>query len=306
MGNRQGFALVAAMMILALLSILGVAAIQSATLETQISARDRDARLALYLAQSALEEARYYAARGWGKLEAYGTLQVRVATPPLPGLDWSDNRYQGLTLVDSRGDYYPVSNYTSGANPVITVTGGTTPAVGRFLLFRDSFTGAWSGNRLNVPDAAWAAVSGVDTWRGWLLWDMGATPPKQHNVTNSDTDITTTPATVLLTVTPAPSSPVGPYLLSVNPWVSAMAAGSPLPGDADAATPSAWDRVFFADTGAELGRGSVTARLISSGAYSGAYELESVGRVDPSQREATLHVYYAGLPDQRIRDWEVR
>ena len=303
MGNRRGFALVAAMMILALLSILGVAAIQSATLETQISARDRDARLALYLAQSALEEARYYAARGWGKVEAYGTGQVRVATPSLPGLDWSDSRYQACLLQDSQGERFPVASYTTGANPVLTVTGGT-PAPGRFLLFRDSFTGTWSGSRLDVADAGWAAVSGVNTWAGWTLWDTGTTPPSRYKVASSDT--TLAPAAVRLTMSTAPTSPTGPFLLSLNPWVSALVAGSALPGDADTSTASAWDRVFYSDTGAELGRGSVTARLITSGAYKGAHELEAAGRVDASQREATLHVYFAGLPDQRIRDWEVR
>ena len=59
MDSRRGFALAIALMILALLSVLGAAAVESLSIETRISAHDRDARAALYLAEAALGEAEH-------------------------------------------------------------------------------------------------------------------------------------------------------------------------------------------------------------------------------------------------------
>jgi type II secretory pathway pseudopilin PulG len=300
MGNCRGFALAAAMMVLALLSILEVAAIQSTTLEVQISGRDRDSRLALYLAQSALEEARYYAARGWGKLGPAAT----VSTPSPPGLAWDGNRYKGFTLLDSQGDTFTVQSHTSGANPLLAMEAGT-PAPGRFLLHK-VITGStsWSGNQLTVDDSGWTDVSGADTWIGWLLWDEAG---KLYEVTHSGTTPPGAPTRVVLTVSPSPSPlPSGPYVLSRNPWLSALAAGTAPAGDADSASPNTWDRVFFSASGQEIGTGRVTARLLRTGAYAGTYELAAAGEAGMSRREAALHVFQAGRPSQRVRDWKVR
>jgi type II secretory pathway pseudopilin PulG len=307
MNRRQrGFALVAAMMVLALLSILGAAAIQSTTLEVKISARDQDARVALYLAESALEEARYYAARRWGKVSPHAAGQVQVATPSPPGLSWAGDRYTGFFLVDERGDRYRITSHTDMANPIITVSGGT-PTPGPFTISRDGLAGAWDGTRLVFGDDEWALHSGPDTWRGWIVWNGSGQP---FVVESSDTDLTTSPMQVRLTI---PNPGAGPYSLSFHPWLAALAAGATsLPGDFDdPASPDRWDRVFYWAPNQELGRGRVTAEWIppdpaNPGPYQGTFKVAAGGEAGPSRREASFRVYGAGLPEQRIRDWHVR
>ncbi len=130
-----GFALAAAMMVLALLSILAMAAVQSTSLEVQISARDRDARAALYAAEAGLEEARYYAARGWGKLVPAtppalpNQASVTVDTALPPALSWGTDLYAGFTLVDARGQGFAVVANSDAPSPRITVAapGGSPP-----------------------------------------------------------------------------------------------------------------------------------------------------------------------------------
>ncbi len=96
--------------------------------------------------------------------------------------------------------------------------------------------------------------------------------------------------------------PPGPYTLSLNPWLRALAAGAPLAGDADAATP-AWDREFSFDPArpGELGTAAVTAALEGAGTY----RVTATGALGRSTGVASLRVRRAGLPDQASRDWAV-
>jgi type II secretory pathway pseudopilin PulG len=297
----RGFALVAVMMILAILSVLGVAGIQSAVVETQISARDRDARQALFVAQSALEEARSTAARGWGRIEVVSTGTVRVATPSPPGLSWSAERYRGFTLVDQNGASFTVTTHTADANPTLHVTPGT-PAAGSFVLLRSDFSGAWNGSRLVVVDDAWALASSAvsSPWAGWLLWNAaGEAKVVSASTTNFPVGL---PAEVRLALSSDPGP--GPYVLSQNPWLRALASGtSCLPGDQDApGTPECWNRDFSADA-TLLGSAWVTTRWLTA---SSSYRLTSVATAGLSRGEVSLRVHRAGRADQQARDWAIR
>ncbi|MBI5443264.1 MAG: hypothetical protein HY900_18875 [Deltaproteobacteria bacterium] len=301
MGNRRGFALAAAMMVLAVISVMGTAGIESATLEIQLSARDRDARQALCVAQAALEEARSYASRGWGKIVPSGINQVRVASLSPPGLPWSDNRYAGFTLVDQSGSSFTVVSHTDSPSPTIHVSGGT-PAEGRFLLLRSGFLGTWQGGSLAVVDDGWALASSVDTWAGWLLWNGAG---RAWRVTGSRTRFEVgKPGQVLLGLSSDPGP--GPYVLSLHPWLSALASGkASLAGDFDSPrTPERWDRAFTAD-GITLGSASITATWSVSGQYADTYRLSTVATAGRSSCRASFRVYRPGRTDQQVRDWTV-
>lgn len=302
MSRQNGFALAAAMMVLALLSVLGAAALQSTTLEVKISAHDRDAREALYVAEATMEEARYYAARGWGKIADAGVNRVQVSTavPHPPGFSWDGNRYAGFSLVDETGQRFTVVSHDddSHANPEIDLAPGSNPAAGRFVLVREGFPAAWDGSsRLVVEDVdapAWAAHSGSDTWKGWLLWNAAG---RSFLVQGSDTTFANQ---VRLELSTDPGA--GPFSLSLNPWLAGLAAGvAPLPEDADATTSDRWDRTF-----AGLGQGYAEAQRTTSGSYADTYRLTCRGEVGQSTGEITLRVYRAGRPDQRTIDWVVQ
>ncbi len=301
---EEGFALAAAMMVLALLSILAMAAVQSTSLEVQISARDRDARTALYAAEAGLEEARYYAARGWGKLASAtppalpNQANVSVDTPLPPGASWGADLYTGFTLVDGRGQGFAVVANSDAPAPLITVAapGGLAPAPGRFTLVRTIAGGSWDGVHLTVPDAAWASVSGSDTWREWTLWDADG---GAREVLASSVTALTVPPSVLLQLAAAPGS--GPYTLAINPWLSALAGGQAPAGDAVPGTVSAWDRAFDDGAGHPVGTASVTAAKTGAGAF----ELRSLGRTETATRQVSLVVRRAGLATQQIGSWKV-
>ncbi len=303
MGSRSGFALAASLMVLALLSVLGAAAIQSTTVEVKISAHDRDARTALVLAEAALEEARYYTARAWGKIAGPTSLppssvRVTVTTPLPPGTPWAADLYRGFTLHDRAGRAFTVEENTDLPAPRITVSapGGVAPAEGRFFLVREIPSAAVSGTRLSVGDDAWAGNSPPGTWAGWTLWDADGVA---YRVVGSDRDLLASPARVLLDLSAEPGP--APYRLGRNPWVSALASGSAPLGDAVSGTPDAWDRAFALPSGAELGRAEVRAEGIGPGEY----RLVSVGRVGTSRGRAEAQVHRAGLPTQRVADWKV-
>ncbi|MEW6490062.1 MAG: pilus assembly PilX N-terminal domain-containing protein [Thermodesulfobacteriota bacterium] len=303
MSSRNGFALVAAMMVLALLSVLGIAAVQSTTLEVQISARDRDARAALYLAEAGLEEARYYLARGWGKIEAAAAGQVRVATPIAGPLDsWDGNRYAGFTLVDRTGHGFPIQSHTAAPHPVIAVAGGD-PAPGRFFVLREipdpaadpAVTWDAAASALRVDDPVWAAGTAADRWNPWVLWNASR---QGFHVRASGASVIPPSVWLELSGDPGP----GPYRLARNPWAAALAAGHGAPGDAHGATP-AWDRNFADVAGNPLGTARVQASAHPSEA--GRYLLSSTGTVDRSRRQVSLTLLRAGLPEQRLGDWRV-
>ncbi len=309
MKPNGGFALAAAMMVLALLSVLAIAATQSTTLETQISAHDRDARAALYVAEAALEEARYYTARGWGKIESHLSNQVHVRTPLSGPVDfWQDNRYAGFALVDAAGAEYEIQEHTDVADPVITLVTGD-PARGRFLIYRaiptpTDLAVTWDGtSRLEVQNAAWAAATAPDRWNGWVLWNAAG-----EGLLVSDSGVSLGPDTVWLELPADPGA--GPYRLALNPWVTALAAGQKPPGDGDTTT-AAWDRSFTDAGGNPAGSAAVEATELTDpdGHHSG-YHLVSYGLVSTSplhnaQRAVSLTVGRDGLPEQRIGDWKV-
>jgi type II secretory pathway pseudopilin PulG len=318
MESDRGFALAASLAVLALLSVLGAAAIQSTTLEVQISARDRDARSALYIAESALEEARYYAARGWGKITFSGVwvagsiADVTVATPLPPAsiLPWSANLYTGFRLYDSTGADFPVVGNTDTLPYRITIDSSPNgePSPGRFVLVREipspsvtpPETTSVSSNVLTV--AGWAPASalasGTDTWRGWTLWDSNG-QPLQVEASTSDAVSGVVTLAVPAGQTPGP----GPYTLSINPWLAALTGNSAPAGDADPSTPAAWDRTFTdnATPSNTLGSAGVTAQWVNPGEY----RMTSVGRTGMSSRKVSLLVHRGGRPDQRVGDWKV-
>lgn len=293
------------MMVLALLCLLGMSAVQSTTLEVQLSARDRDARAALYVAEAALEEARYYLARGWGKTAPAGTGRVRVVTR-LPGLPdvWVAGRYAGFTLFDREGRAFPVHSNTGGFPAEVTVAGGD-PTPGPFVLVRDLPavggselpTVGWDDffSELRVEDPTWAESSAPDLWTGWVVWNpVGQGFPVVASGTLPE------PPTVWLRLTGNPGD--GPFRMARHPWAEALAAGHGVPGDQDPDTPG-WDRIF--PGGAAHATGTATVEARADAGEAGRFTLSSVGTVGHSRRRVSLSLRRAGLPDQQLRDWKV-
>ncbi len=318
MARERGFALAAALAVLALLSALGAAALQSTTLEVQISAHDRDGRGALCVATAALEEAGHFAARGWGTLRPRGAAfpleaELTSAWANPPGFSWSGQRFAGLTLVDEAGGEFRLTGHSGdGATPVILAVAAGTPASGRFTVERPPFAGTWTAPEVVVADgaavpdlAAWAvtAQANPNAFRHWLLWDLatGRSFKVQGSSGNPAGPEVRLRLTAGLAVPPAGTA----FRLSYHPWLEALAGGSGAPGDEEPGTPSTWDRGF-----APLGQGSVTARRVTSGAYRDTFELLARGVVlsggRPMTRTAAARVYRPGRSDQRVGDWSVR
>ncbi|MBE0618614.1 MAG: pilus assembly PilX N-terminal domain-containing protein [Proteobacteria bacterium] len=300
MRPEGGFALAAAMMVLALLSVLGIAAVQSTTLEVQISAHDRDARAALYVAESALEEARYYAARGWGKIAPGSIHEAHVTTPTAGSADfWDGNRYAGFTLVDAAGAAFSIQSHTDGPNAVVTVATGD-PAPGRIVVFREipdtsDPTVTWDAatSELRVEDPVWAAGTEADRWNEWVLWNAAG-----DGIPVVGSGKTAFPDAVWLQLAAAPGA--GPFRLALNPWVAALAAGQTPPGDGDTAT-ALWDRSFVDGAGDPAGAAEVRAQSLGPGRY----RLVSSGTLLHGRSAVSLTVTRAGLPEQRLGDWKV-
>ncbi len=302
--RQGGFALAASLMILALLSVLATAAIQSTTLEVKISAHDRDARVAVALAEAALEEARYYAARIWGRLGTPAPTTPTEADVPVesslpPGTPWETDLYRGFTLYDRTGRGFPVNaNNADAAAPSLTVavSDGVLPSEGRFSLVREIPAADVTGTRVSVPDTSWALVSSRDTWEGWVLWDADG---NAYDVVASDTDFGTTPARVVLDLSAEPG-PL-PYRLSRNPWLGALASGEAPEGDADPGSAETWDRAFSVSSGNPLGSAAVRAQAVEPGVF----RLVSTGAAGTGRGRAECRILRAGLPEQRLADWKV-
>jgi type II secretory pathway pseudopilin PulG len=209
--------LVAALMVLALLSILSVAAIATSTLEVKIAAHDRDAKQAFYLCEAALEKAKYEIVKGWGKgIGGAGTFTFDASTlPAVVQTWWTSNLWQNFTLVDRVGGRYQVTA-DDPASHGLTLDTSAQPQDGRASLFYASsgpLTVAGEpagGNDLTVPGAAWAA----NQWRGHYLVELG---------TNAVFDVVSN-TTDALTLSTPPSSP-GLSLYELQAW---RAAGSSL------------------------------------------------------------------------------
>ena len=315
MQANRGFALVATMMVLALISVLSAMAIQSATLEVQISAHDRDARAALYVAEAALDEARYYASRGWGKVSPaafsppQAELDLAIVTAFPPGFSLTDDRYIGFTLVDTAGRAFTI-NDNDATTPSVTVdTSGVTaaasgPSPGRFLLVREGISGTWDDGvkELTVADPVWASATGLtpDVWRDWVLWDA-ASPPNAYPVTASNVTVANE---VVLTVPSLPSAAaLGTFRLAYHPWLAALATGTVPEGDTDGTNGPVWDRVFVDGGGAELGRAGVEAQPVAG--EPGSYTLTSQGGVGTRRHTVRLTVFRAGTPTQGTGDWVI-
>ncbi|WP_025321363.1 pilus assembly PilX N-terminal domain-containing protein [Deferrisoma camini] len=299
--SREGFALATTMMLLAILSMLGAAAIQSTTLEVQISARDRDARTAAYVAEAGLEEARYYVARGWGKLGAAtaaapGAVEVPALTPILPAVPWDSVSclYTGFTLYDASATAYAVQDCSGprGAARFRLAAAAGTPAAGRFFLVREIPAATVSGTDLEVTDPAWAVVSPPGTWDGWVVWDAD---DRAYRVVTSDRN--SVAGTVILRLDAAPGS--GPYRMGRHPWIASLAAGTAPPGDADSSSADTWDRDFPVSGG--TGRASVRAEAGGPGEY----RVVSPSLVGRSRGLAQMVVRRTGLPEQAVTSWRV-
>lgn len=310
MGSTRGFALAATMMVLALLCVLGAMAMQSATLEVQISAHDRDARAALYVAEAALDEARYYVARGWGKVSPglfsppQSLLDLTVTTAFPPGFSLATSRYTDFTLVDAAGRGFTVLDNSTGSFTVDTTGVTAPPAAGRFRLLREGISGVWddSPKQLTVADPVWAAASGLtpDVWQGWLLWDS-TSPPNAYPVTASA--VTVAGEVVLTVPSLSGAAASGTFSLTFHPWLHALTTGSVPEGDVDGANGAIWDRVFVDDAGQELGRAGVQALPLPGAA--GSYTLLSRGGVGTRRHTVRLTVLRAGTATQGTGDWVI-
>ncbi len=299
--SRGGFALAATMMLLAILSVLGAAALQSTTLEVQISAWDRDARTAAYVAEAGLEEARYYVARGWGKLGSAssagpGAVEVSVPTPILPAVPWDSGSclYTGFTLYDASATAYTVQDCSGqrGAARFRLAVAVGTPAEGRFFLVREIPAATVSGTALEVPAPDWAVASSPGTWDGWVVWDGG---DRAYRVVASDRDSVAGTVILRLDASPGP----GPYRMGRHPWIASLASGAAPPGDAALASADTWDRDFPVAGG--TGRASVRAEASGPGEY----RVVSPGLVGRSRGLAQMVVRRTGLPEQAVTSWRV-
>jgi len=207
--GESGMVMVAAMMVLALLSLLAVSGIGTATLEVQIAAQDRNAKQAFYLAESGMEVAKFEILRGWGKGVGSGAapnFQVDLDANDMPdetqasssaNSAWSDGKWEKFSLQDSTGRKYEItSNTLSGSVYTITCTpiGGHTeiPADGSYRIFYQKeevdlleFSGTGimlsSSQYQFSPPTTWTD----HIWDGYALKDSGGSYfPIQHNLAN--------------------------------------------------------------------------------------------------------------------------
>ncbi|MDF1552564.1 MAG: hypothetical protein P1P84_05850, partial [Deferrisomatales bacterium] len=264
------------------------------------------------VAEAALDEARYYVARGWGKVTPgpfsppQAELDLTIATAFPPGFSLGASRYVGFSLVDTAGRSFLVNANTAGVLTVDTSTvgaGGPGPAAGRFLLVREGITGTWDdvAKQLTVADPVWAAATGMtpDVWRDWVVWDA-ATPPHAYPVTGSDVTVA---GEVVLTVPSLPAAALGPFRLAYHPWLAALAAGNVPEGDIDGSNGAVWDRVFVDAAGNELGRAGVEALPVAG--TTGSYTLTSRGGVGTRRHTVRLTVFRAATPTQGTGDWVI-
>jgi len=311
--NNSGIALPSAIMFLALMSVLGAAAIEFATLEVKISARDRDAKEALYIAEAALDEYKHYIARGWGEIGETGTSTVSIITSPLPFAFDADN-YIGFTLIDKNLAGHTIEGKTSTPNE-IDLADSAPP--GNFWIVKEipaiGATVKWDAGpwRLEIFDAAWFLIPDPAQWSNWTLVNLSGGQKFDVLSSGSLTDYTVTPPDGIYLVTKTyPGS--GPFILAYHPWLPALANGTSnnYPGDFDVSPGSEaeWNRSYALAPATNV-EAIVTAQLLGDGVYS----LTSWSFMGLNQRGVSCRVYNSGAVHplltasarQKISDWKV-
>lgn len=175
--------LVAALMIMALLSVLCVAGIATSTLESTIAGNDRRAKQAFYLCEAGLEKAKYEILKGWGKVETVSggppyTITLDEDTMPDVVKGWWTvaDQWKNFTFVDSAGTEFVVQGSSASSPYTLTVDGGAAslaPQMGRATLYYANdgeIAGyVWDGTSasLTVPGAGWSDHQ----WNGYYLVD---------------------------------------------------------------------------------------------------------------------------------------
>ena len=221
--GNAGMVLVAALLVMALLSVLCVAGISSSSLEVKISGHDRDAKQSFYLCEAGLEKVKYEVYKGWGKGTGGGTFpsfsfQFDAATMPDPvksggSIGWGtvSDKWQNFTLVDPRGFQYTIqANNTSYG---ITQCQGPAeaPMDGRASLFFADDANAFSGN--GVAGAGQMLVAGTPwaggEWSGYVLRDSAAAQFLVTGNTNNTLFLTGTPADGAFTILRAVGADLG-------------------------------------------------------------------------------------------------
>ncbi len=201
--GERGMVLVAALMVLAMLSILAVAGVSTSTLEVKIAGHDRDAKQAFYLAEAGLIRAQYEVLKGWGKgTGGAGTFAFAAPLPALPAsLAWAANKWTNFQLQDERGvDCTVATNTVAGG---VTCAGAAAVASGSAHFYYRSSTTTVAGDAVGsvvtvTPSPGWVP----DEWDGcWV--EIGGTT---YDVTDNTADT--------LTLSPAPAA--GPVIASLT------------------------------------------------------------------------------------------
>lgn len=191
-GKESGMVLVAAMLIMALLSILALAGVGTSTLEVKIAAQDRNSKQTFYLCEAAMEMAKFEINRGWGKPSVAGTspnftLTIQADDMPAAALTGSgkstaceDDKWENFTLEDNIGSHYTIENNTCGGTSYafeITANGHIEEpeekAVRIFYRNEDSVV-AYSGIGItagNTMEASGAPGWTDNIWAGYRLLD---------------------------------------------------------------------------------------------------------------------------------------
>jgi hypothetical protein len=193
--------LVAALLVMAMLSLLGIAGLATSTLEVKIAGHDRDAKQAFYLAEAGLLRAQYEIVRGSGQGTGGGPAGGPYtfawdAEPSVVG-GWAADKWVNFVLVDGRGVECTILAHASGGSFDITqCLGPLQPAAGRAsLYYRNngvalSAAGVAGPNSMSVAGATWA----LDVWGGFRLRDSGGALYEITGNTADTLDVTGNPA----------------------------------------------------------------------------------------------------------------
>jgi len=191
------------MLVIALLSVLSLAGISASTLEVKIAGNDRESKQAFFLCEAGLETAKYQIVKGWGKGTGGGaapnwTFTFDAATVPTSmqaggPFEWSTDRWENFTLVDSRGVAYTIKAHDTAYGVTNCIGPTDKPADGYArVLYEDngvaeSYSGTVAGTLFQItPSPGWT----TDQWAGYLLRDQG-TPPGYFPILNNTADTIT-------------------------------------------------------------------------------------------------------------------
>lgn len=117
--NEKGSALIIAIMLLAVMSVLGIVVMSTSTTEIQLSGNYRNSQESFYTADRAIEYAMQSASGGSGTVDLYDDQNNTIAGNPvhrtLIAIGQSDLELSNVTATDDRNS---VTYISSGAPPV--------------------------------------------------------------------------------------------------------------------------------------------------------------------------------------------